>query len=633
MRTKQRTFHPGRSSIFWCNNCNVPLLSGSCSLCGGYGRPVRLSPPADVRLCSQAGRDLLEDLFEENYGNADLIDRRVVLLNKIAGIDRRDQVIVDGHHIASISFDIITDTYKIDLEIAGAILLAEKARKNIVICNEALQKGHIKGKWLDPDQIRESNADLTDGNSVMLKIGEQVGVGVIRKRANGSIAIRVKGISPRKFKLNQLSPHVNSMVKANESHLRRLEQIALQELREYFKKTNQPINVSFSGGKDSLAALILTLKARQNVELLFVNTGLEFPETVQYVQKICSERKLKLHLIQEENEFFEQLGNFGPPGKDFRWCCKTNKLGPLTAFIQKRYPKGCVTVEGRRVYESFSRANIGPVEKNPFVPNQTTLCPIRNWNALEVVLYINWNKMPLNPLYELDYERIGCWLCPSALQSELANTKRTHPRLYEEWISYLHDWAKKNGLDAKYIDWGLWRWRKHPPKMLELARVQGISLKSKPSENRNIKLDIVQGPSHCGLKHSIEANLTVPMNFSFERVARAMIMLGETKYSDELGVAKLTLDHSICTLFANGHILVVGPEKRAKYILEKIVETILRVQMCTRCGICEKSCPQKAIRIVETLEVNEKKCNHCGKCAEGCVIADQALKMVPYFAK
>ncbi|MCJ7443962.1 MAG: phosphoadenosine phosphosulfate reductase family protein [Methanotrichaceae archaeon] len=632
MRNKQRTFHPGRSNIFWCDDCNVPLLSNSCSLCGGSGKFVYLSPPADVRLCSEAGRNLIKDLFEINYGSSGFLDNRIILFNKIAGIDRRDQVVVDGHLIASISFDITTGIYKLDLELAGAFLLAEKAIKKVVICSEALRKGHLKGKWIEKHQVIESNSGLNDGDSVILKIGGLVGVGIVRTRDNGSSAIRVKDIGRRNLSLNQHSSDINSAVKANETHLLRLEQTAVRELKGYFNRIDQPVNVSFSGGKDSLAALALTLRAKPNVELLFINTGLEFPETVNYVQRFCSERKLKLRIIQEKNKFFEQLEIFGPPAKDFRWCCKTNKLGPLTSYIEKHYPKGCVTVEGRRIYESFSRARIQAVEKNPFVPNQTTLCPIRNWNALEVMIYLNWKKLPLNPLYEKDYERIGCWLCPAALQSELANTKKTHPQLYNEWTSYLQDWAKNNGLEAKYIDWGFWRWKKHPSKVMDLAQSYGINLRTKPTEKKDIRFDIVKGVSPCGLKFSIEAKLTIPQNYPFESVAKALTMLGKTKYSDELGVANLTLDDCSCTLFANGHILVIAPERKAKSILKKLVETILRVQMCTGCGICEKSCPQEALKIIETMEVDEKRCNLCGKCAKGCIIANQALKMITFFA-
>ena len=48
----------------------------------------------------------------------------------------------------------------------------------------------------------------------------------------------------------------------------------------------------------------------------------------------------------------------------------------MTAFLKEHYPKGCVTIEGRRIYESFNRSTIKAVERNPYVPSQTTLSPI-----------------------------------------------------------------------------------------------------------------------------------------------------------------------------------------------------------------------------------------------------------------
>ena len=179
--------------------------------------------------------------------------------------------------------------------------------------------------------------------------------------------------------------------------------------------------------------------------------------------------KLRLQEIKAESSFFEQVQNFGPPAKDFRWCCKTNKLGPMTSFLEQHYPKGCVTIEGRRIYESFNRSTIKAVERNPYVPSQTTLAPIRNWRALEVMLYIYWNKLEPNPLYEEDFERIGCWLCPASLQSEFAHLKKSHPELHAQWTGLLQAWANANNLEKRYIDWGFWRWKRHPPKMMEMA--------------------------------------------------------------------------------------------------------------------------------------------------------------------
>ena len=56
-------------------------------------------------------------------------------------------------------------------------------------------------------------------------------------------------------------------------------------------------------------------------------------------------------------------------------------------------------------------------------------------------------------------------------------------------------------------------------------------------------------------------------------------------------------------------------------------KTVLRVQMCTRCKICEKNCPRGAITVAETITIDEKKCNHCKMCGKGCIAADQAAKI------
>ena len=271
----------------------------------------------------------------------------------------------------------------------------------------------------------------------------------------GSKSIRIKDITQRDFVLKDSLTTLEDAILANEEYLKSLEKTAIGEIKDYLSRTRLPINVSFSGGKDSLASLILSRKVLTKIEVLFINTGLEFPETVEYVHEFCRTHKLRLQEIKAESSFFEQLHNFGPPAKDFRWCCKTNKLGPMTSFLKQHYPKGCVTIEGRRIYESFNRSTIKAVERNPYVPSQTTLSPIRNWRALEVMLYIYWNKLEPNPLYEEDFERIGCWLCPASLQSEFAHLKKSHPELHGQWTSHLQTWANANNLRKEIHRLGL----------------------------------------------------------------------------------------------------------------------------------------------------------------------------------
>jgi phosphoadenosine phosphosulfate reductase len=102
------------------------------------------------------------------------------------------------------------------------------------------------------------------------------------------------------------------------------------------------------------------------------------------------------------------------------------------------------------------------------------------------------------------------------------------------------------------------------------------------------------------------------------------------KYSEDLGAAIIKTDKETgrCTVFASGHIMIIAPKKEAEELLENVVETVLRVQTCTRCGICEKRCKKGAIKVRDTITIDEKRCNRCGRCAEGCIVADRASKML-----
>jgi len=627
MHNSCKTFSPGKSELFWCENCSTPLLTERCSTCDSSGRKIELAPPGDIRLCSRAAKDLLSLLFTQNYGNAQFLEGRIILLNKIAGLDRRDQVILEGRHIATLWFDVAAGCHKLDLETAGAALLSESAEKGLVVCDDSILRGHIKGKWLAEEKIISGLGVLEEGQNIVLKIGKFSGVGVVRKRANGSQSIRIKDVAKNDFPLHEKRPSLQDIVSANEESLKSLEKAAINELKTYLSKNRLPVNISFSGGKDSLACLCLAQKILSRPEVLFINTGLEFPETVEYVHKLCAAQKLRLQEIKGESDFFEQVKIFGPPAKDFRWCCKTNKLGPMTAFLNDHYPRGCVTIEGRRIYESFNRSTIKAVERNPYVPSQTTLAPIRSWRALEVMLYIYWNKMQPNPLYEEDFERIGCWLCPAALQSEYAGLKATHPQLYGRWTASLQEWADGNKLDKRYIDWGFWRWKRHPPKMLEMAAEHNLSLQVSAAGKERITLQALRGRSPCGLEYSIEATLSAPQNHPFSSVAAALNILGEVKYEEDLGVAVIKTEKGRITAFANGHIMIIAGKEQAEELLADVCMAVLRAQMCTRCRICEKNCHRGAITVAETMTIDDKLCIHCNKCAAGCIAADRAAKI------
>ena len=417
-------------------------------------------------------------------------------------------------------------------------------------------------------------------------------------------------------------------MRANRKHLERLESRAVSDLRSFANNSRLPMTLSFSGGKDSLACYGLAKKALKRFDLLFVDTGLEFPETVEYVRTFAQQKGERLKVAKAGNAFWENVGAFGPPAKDFRWCCKVCKLGPMSTLIEENYRKGTVTGDGNRALESFARSDIGFVERNPVVPNQTVLNPIRHWIAAEVWGYIWMEDLEYNPLYEEDFERIGCYLCASCLGSEWKATGQLHPDLYSEWEAALNEWAEKVGVSPEFVRYGFWRWKSLPPKMRLVA--EELQMKVPQMRNDSMELRISKGSSPCVAGgFSMEGVLTVPHRRDFSQVAEVLKTVGKVKFSPEFEVVMVKTKDGTLKMFGGGHISAIAPTMEgAQALFRAGVEAFLRGQLCTNCRICERNCRYGAITADGLIRVDEYKCRQCGKCAEGCVVAHYYDKLV-----
>lgn len=601
-----------------------------CGICGRPGREFEVSAPGDIRPCFGKGVDTVANLFLKHFGTSSVLRTRTVFLNKVAGEDRTDEIVLDGRVIAVIRFDLIKNDFCLDLKAEGAAIMAKAARKGLVKARRP--SGHLKGKKLDGADVIEKLGDFKAGDPVVVVMGNNVAAGEARVDSDqvkdGEKVIHLRDVGKADIAFPLVSANWEDFVRANKKHLLDLESSAVSDLRSYANNSKLPISLSFSGGKDSLACYGLAKKALKKFDMIFIDTGLEFPETVQYVQYFAKTRGERLKVAKAGKAFWEQVGAFGPPAKDFRWCCKVCKLGPLTSLIEENYRYGTVTIEGNRALESFARADIGYVERNPFVPNQTVLNPIRFWLAAEVWGYIWMEDLEYNPLYENDFERIGCYLCASCLGSEWKTTGELHPDLHAEWESTLHEWGKRVGVTPDFVRYGFWRWKSLPPKMRLVA--EELQMKVPQMRSDSMELRISKGASPCVAGgFSMEGVLTIPHQRDFSQVAEVLKTIGNVKYSPEFEVAMVKTKDGTLKMFGGGHISAIAPTKeQAEELFRAGAEAFLRGQLCTSCRICERNCKFNAITADGAIKVNEYNCRKCGKCSEGCVVAHYYDKLV-----
>ena len=497
--------------LYWCPVCNIPLLAKTCA-CKTESIKIDLQQPYDVRPALKGDYELIQNLIQKRFGEKVTLPN-ILVLNKAGGMDRNDLIIANGVRFAWLSFDQSKRRFSLDIEAEALPWLIGKADRGIVRLEDAavsIPEGRLGGK-----KITVKPQAIEDG-VVIVRYKSKYGTGILKGE---SLKIKELGaVEPAKQLPN---PTWNDAVAKNAFHLKNMERTAVREIRQNLS-LKPTINCSFSGGKDSTAVWHIAQKAGVT-NAFFIDTGLEFPETIEFV------KSQNVEFISKAGNFWQAVEKAGPPAKDHRWCCKLLKLNPLKVHLNETGE--CLTVQGNRWYESWNRAELEAVTQNPNNPLQLNISPIRSWRALDVFFYLWLKEIPYNPLYEMGYERIGCYLCPAMLEAEQENMHKTHPEMAKRWDDFLNRWASDRGLPEEFISWGLWRWKELPPKMKELVREKGLDLTEKP-----VKRSTPASVAHLMPEHQRE-NLvddTVPEipKLDVEKIRADFPMIGDIIYMD-----------------------------------------------------------------------------------------------------
>lgn len=197
---------------------------------------------------------------------------------------------------------------------------------------------------------------------------------------------------------------------------------------------NEPIEVSYSGGKDSDVILELVKMAGVHYRAIYKNTSIDPKGTIAHVISKGAE------VVNPEKTFMQLVAERGFPTMRARFCCN----------ILKEYKILDVAVQGIRRCESVKRRvrykepevcrNYGGIRGRVRV-----IYPILDWTDDDVLEFIIKRGVRIHPLYyrrdgTIDVSRrLGCQCCPLKSDRGLADFK-ANPRLVKMWIKAGHKW-------------------------------------------------------------------------------------------------------------------------------------------------------------------------------------------------
>jgi phosphoadenosine phosphosulfate reductase len=198
-------------------------------------------------------------------------------------------------------------------------------------------------------------------------------------------------------------------------HMSNLTDTELVELNERFEK--EPAGAIIGWAVDSFhphlclsasmtdAVLIdLAVQVEPAIEVVFIDTGYHFPETLQTVETVRRRYGLNLRVMTALTQE-EELWKVDPEN-----CCSAIKTGQLDRALYGKQ----AWMSGLRRAEAATRATAPIVHRD--VRGLVKVNPIANWSDLDVAGYIKDHDVPVNPLVERGYLSIGCWPCTKAVE-------------------------------------------------------------------------------------------------------------------------------------------------------------------------------------------------------------------------
>jgi len=192
--------------------------------------------------------------------------------------------------------------------------------------------------------------------------------------------------------------------------------------------------VSFSGGKDSTAMLLMMIEKNMPIDkIICIDTTKEFPGMYRHIKKVQSVCHIEIEIIKIDFDYWfskhiktkgKNKGKKGYGFPDFRnrWCTALKR--DTIKKTEKTYSNEVIEYHGI-AYDEIDRC------KNN--SGRNIQYPLVNWKITEkeALEYCYEKGFDWDGLYD-DFVRVSCWCCPLSRIGELKTLYNKYPKLWKE---------------------------------------------------------------------------------------------------------------------------------------------------------------------------------------------------------
>ncbi len=168
-----------------------------------------------------------------------------------------------------------------------------------------------------------------------------------------------------------------------------------------------------SFGADSAVLLHMVSLIKPDAQVVFLDTGFHFPETLAYRSQLVDTlgltnvRSATVDPIAEKRLDAGRRLHLNDPNS----CCQLRKVSVLDRHLRMND----AWISGQRRSQALTRSSVALVEVDE-VRGKLKFNPLVNWSDSDIAAYKVKNALPEHPLIAKGFPSIGCHPCTSAVK-------------------------------------------------------------------------------------------------------------------------------------------------------------------------------------------------------------------------